>query len=56
MSTPTGTLQAALAHTVRLLESDPVKAAEQARAILAAVPGHPQARLYLASATRRRVG
>ena len=53
MSTPTGTLQTALAHTVRLLESDPAKAAEQAREILAAVPGHPQARLYLASAQRR---
>ncbi|HEY0302811.1 MAG TPA: sulfotransferase, partial [Rhizomicrobium sp.] len=54
MSTPTGTLEAALAHTVRLLESDPAKAAEQAREILAAVPGHPQARLYLGAAERRQ--
>ncbi len=54
MSTPTGTLQAALAHTVRLLEADPAQAARQAQEILAAVPGHPLARLYLGSAERRR--
>ncbi|HEY4940430.1 MAG TPA: sulfotransferase [Rhizomicrobium sp.] len=53
-STPTGTLQAALAHTVRLLDGDPAKAAEQAREILIAVPGHPQARLFLGSAQRRQ--
>ena len=42
----------ALAHTARLLEKDPVLAAEQAGEILKAVPGHPQARLLLAIARR----
>jgi tetratricopeptide (TPR) repeat protein len=51
---PTGTLAVALAHCARLLESDPAKAAEQARAILEAVPGHPQARLLLGAAQRRQ--
>ncbi|HEY0105969.1 MAG TPA: hypothetical protein VGB91_07785, partial [Rhizomicrobium sp.] len=50
---PTGTLNAALARAARLLDSDPAQAAAQARAILEAVPGHPQARLHLAAAARR---
>ena len=51
---PTGTLNAALAQAARLLTSDPGKAAEQARAILEAVPAHPQARLLLGSALHRQ--
>jgi tetratricopeptide (TPR) repeat protein len=55
MSSPqTGSLQAALAHAARLLGESPANAADQAREILAAVPGHPQARLYLGSAQRRQ--
>src|SRR6185437_5870455 len=54
MSQSTGTLQTALAHAARLLESDPAAAAAQAREILRAVPGHPQARLCLATALRRQ--
>jgi tetratricopeptide (TPR) repeat protein len=50
---PVGTLEVALAHTERLLESDPRTAAEQAREILAVVPGQPAARLMLGSAHRR---
>ena len=52
-SEPQGTLAQALAHTSRLLAADPAKGAEQARAILEAVPGQPQARLYLGMAARR---
>src|SRR5262252_2577355 len=50
----TGTLSAALAQAARLLAADPVKAEEQAREILKAVPGQPQARFYLGAALRRR--
>ncbi len=50
---PVGTLQEALTHTARLLESEPVLAAEQAREILKAVPEHPQAMLLLGVACRR---
>lgn len=50
----TAGLDDALAHASRLLAHDPALAAEQARAILAAVPGHPQAELLLASAHRLR--
>jgi tetratricopeptide (TPR) repeat protein len=50
---PTGTLSAALANTARLLGSNPAQAAEQAREIIAAVPGEPRARLYLGAAQRR---
>jgi tetratricopeptide (TPR) repeat protein len=50
---PTGTLQAALARASQLLDSQPALAAEQAKAILEAVPNHPQAVLYLGSAQRR---
>src|SRR5689334_13221791 len=56
MSTPqsaSGTVADALAQASRLMAADPAKAAEQARAILEAVPGQPQARLYLGMATRR---
>jgi tetratricopeptide (TPR) repeat protein len=47
-----GTLDAALAHAERLLASDPRLAAEQAREILAVVPGHPAALLLLGTAWR----
>jgi tetratricopeptide (TPR) repeat protein len=49
---PTGTLEAALEHTTRLLKSDPVLAAEQAGEILKVVPGHPVARMLLGVARR----
>ncbi|MEI9991937.1 MAG: sulfotransferase [Rhizomicrobium sp.] len=54
MSQATASLQTALAHAARLLDSDPAAAAAQAREILSAVPGHPQARLCLGSAQRRQ--
>ncbi|MDR3513923.1 MAG: sulfotransferase [Caulobacteraceae bacterium] len=44
---PTGTLEVALNHAARLLESDPAKAEAQSREILKAVPGHPHAQLLL---------
>jgi predicted Zn-dependent protease len=43
MSTPTGTLQVALAHAARLLHPNPAAALEQAREILKVVPDHPVA-------------
>ncbi|MDB6083732.1 MAG: hypothetical protein JWN43_1613 [Gammaproteobacteria bacterium] len=49
---PTGTLETALAHTQRLLASNPELAAEQAGEILKAVPNHPAATLLLAVARR----
>ncbi len=54
MSQATASLQTALAHAARLLDSDPAAAAAQAREILNVVPGHPQARLCLGSAQRRQ--
>jgi tetratricopeptide (TPR) repeat protein len=45
-----GTLDVALAHAARLLQSDPKLAAEQASEILKVVPGHPVATLLLGSA------
>ncbi len=48
-----GTVDVALAHAARLLEQDPRLAAEQAREILAAVPGHPKALVTLGAALRR---
>ena len=48
LAEPTGTLATALGHAVRLLEADPVLAAEQAREILKAAPGHPAALRLLA--------
>jgi predicted Zn-dependent protease len=49
---PVGTLDVALAHTARLLESQPLLAAEQATEILKAVPNQPVASLLLAIARR----
>jgi len=50
---PTGTLEAAVAQALRLLEESPALAAEQAQEILRVVPGHPPAVLLLAAAHRR---
>ena len=47
---PTGSLETALAHTRRLLDSNPVMAAEQAGEILKVAPNHPPATLLLAMA------
>ena len=49
---PVGTIDVALAHAQRLLESDPALAAEQAQEILKVVPNHPAALLVLATARR----
>ena len=51
---PTGDLATALAHAASLLGTQPALAEAQAREILNAVQGHPQARLLLASALRRQ--
>lgn len=50
---PVGTLEAALAHTQRLMTSEPRLAAEQAKEILKVAPGHPLATLLLGVAHRR---
>jgi tetratricopeptide (TPR) repeat protein len=47
---PTGTLEQALAHAERLLDTDPSLAESQAREILAVVAGHAPATLLLARA------
>jgi tetratricopeptide (TPR) repeat protein len=47
---PVGTLETALRHTARLLESTPALAVEQALEILKAAPGHPAATLLLGKA------
>jgi hypothetical protein len=47
---PTGTIETALTHAGRLLESNPVLAVEQALEILHAAPNHPPALLMLATA------
>jgi len=52
-SEPVGTLETALAHTQRLLTSEPRLAAEQATEILKVAPGHPLATLLLGVANRR---
>lgn len=52
-SEPVGTLETALAHTQRLLTSEPLLAAEQATEILKVAPGHPLATLLLGVAQRR---
>lgn len=52
---PVGTLEVALKHTATLLETEPSLALEQAHAILAAVPGHPLATLFIGIA-RRKLG
>ena len=49
---PVGPLDVALAHTRRLLAGRPDLAQAQAREILAAVPGHPEAALLLGVALR----
>jgi tetratricopeptide (TPR) repeat protein len=49
---PTGTIDKALTHARRLLEGNPVLAAEQAAEILKAVPNHPLATLLLGVARR----
>ena len=52
---PTGGLEEALAHGARLLSARPDLAERQAREILEAVPGHPQA-LWLQAAAHRAQG
>ena len=49
---PTGTVEIALSHTARLLQSNPVLALEQAGEILKVAPNHPLATLYLGVAQR----
>ena len=49
---PTGTIDAALLHTRRLLQRNPGLAAEQAGEILKVAPNHPMATLLLGSARR----
>jgi tetratricopeptide (TPR) repeat protein len=51
-SEPVGTLEVALAHARRLMQSDLASAAEQAAEILRVVPQHAQAELLLACARR----
>ncbi len=46
----TASVEAALAHGMRMLERDPQLAAEQAREILSVAPGHPVAGLLLGMA------
>ena len=46
----TVSVEAALAHGMRMLEHDPLMASEQARQILHASPGEPGARLLLGMA------
>ena len=46
-SEPVGSVEVALGHAARLLESNPVLAAEQASEILRAIPAHPLATLLL---------
>ncbi|WGM37618.1 tetratricopeptide repeat-containing sulfotransferase family protein [Caulobacter sp. NIBR1757] len=50
----TGTLATALTHGRRLLGQDPALAEAQAREILTALPGQPEAILLLAAALRRQ--
>lgn len=51
-SEPTGTVAAALQNAARLLDREPLLAAEQAVEILKVVPAHPGATLLLGSARR----
>jgi predicted Zn-dependent protease len=53
VSQPVGSIDVALAHAKRLLEKSPELAAEQAREILSAHPGHPLGRLILGAAHRQ---
>jgi len=52
-SEPLGSLETALAHTQRLMTSEPRLAVEQATEILKVAPGHPLATLLLGVAQRR---
>jgi tetratricopeptide (TPR) repeat protein len=52
---PAGTVEMALSHAARLLESQPAAAAEQANEVLRVVPNHPIA-LLLLGAARRSLG
>jgi len=52
-SEATGSIETALSHAQRLLERDPLLAAEQAREILEVAPNHPMAMLILGMARRR---
>ncbi|HMB56722.1 MAG TPA: sulfotransferase [Arenimonas sp.] len=54
VSEPTGSLEMALEHTARLLESDPALAAEQATEIIRAVGEHPLALLLLGASHTAR--
>ena len=54
VSEPTGSLDVALAHTARLLETDPALAGEQAAEIVRAVGRHPIALLLLAASHTAR--
>lgn len=47
---PVADVERALAHALHLLAADPALAAEQAREVLAVVPGHPGAELVLGMA------
>ena len=49
---PVGTLQVALAHAAKLLDTDPALAAEQAHEILKVVPDQPVATIVLAASCR----
>jgi tetratricopeptide (TPR) repeat protein len=49
---PVGTVEMALAHAARLLDTQPAAAAEQAAEILRVVPNHPVAQLLLGAARR----
>ena len=51
-SEPPGTVEVALAHTKRMLQSNPAMAAEQASEILKVAPNHPLATLLLGVAKR----
>ena len=50
MNAQTASVETALLHGMRMLEQDPLLAAEQARQILRAAPGDPAARLLLGMA------
>ena len=50
---PVGSIEVAVGHATRLLEINPVLAAEQASEILKAVPAHPPATLLLGVARRK---
>src|SRR5262245_23174904 len=49
---PTGTVEMALAHAARMLETQPAAAAQQASEILRVVPNHPIATMLLGAARR----